>query len=101
MSAKDPYYIAPLLMGLTTYLLSWIGMRNAPPNPQAKMMTYMLPVMMTVFLVNLAGGLNLYYVVQNLAALPQQWLIANERAKSSPSPTKPVVQGSPVRKARA
>jgi YidC/Oxa1 family membrane protein insertase len=101
MSAKDPYYIAPLLMGLTTFLLSWIGMRNAPPNPQAKMMTYMLPVMMTVFLVNLASGLNLYYVVQNLAALPQQWLIANERAKTSPSPTKPVVQGAAVKKARA
>ena len=99
MSAKDPYYIAPLLMGLTTFLLSWIGMRNAPPNPQAKMMTYMLPVMMTMFLVNLAGGLNIYYVVQNLAALPQQWLIANERAKSSP--TTPVVQGAPIKKVRA
>jgi YidC/Oxa1 family membrane protein insertase len=95
MSAKDPYYIAPLLMGLTTYLLSWIGMRNAPPNPQAKMMTYMMPVMMTVFLVNLAGGLNLYYVVQNLAALPQQWLIANERSKAQ---VKPVVSGPPAQK---
>jgi len=96
MSAKDPYYIAPLLMGATTFLLSWIGMRNVPPNPQTKMMLYMLPVMMTMFLVNLAGGLNLYYVVQNLAALPQQWLIANERAKNPP----PVVQGTPVKKAR-
>jgi YidC/Oxa1 family membrane protein insertase len=95
MAAKDPYYIAPLLMGATTYLLSWIGMRNAPPNPQAKMMLYMMPVMMTVFLVNLAGGLNLYYVVQNLAALPQQWLIANERAKAAPV-TAPV-QGTPRR----
>ena len=96
MSAKDPFSIAPLLMGATTFLLSWIGMRNVPPNPQTKMMLYMLPVMMTMFLVNLAGGLNLYYVVQNLAALPQQWLIANERAKNPP----PVVQGTPVKKAR-
>ena len=85
LSAKDPYYIAPLLMGLTTFLLSWIGMRGAPPNPQTKMMTYMMPVMMTAFLVNLAGGLNIYYVMQNLAALPQQWLIANERSKSQPA----------------
>jgi len=96
MSAKDPYYIAPLLMGATTFLLSWIGMRNVPPNPQTKMMLYMMPVMMTMFLVNLAGGLNIYYVVQNLAALPQQWLIANERAKAGP----PIVQGTPIKKER-
>jgi YidC/Oxa1 family membrane protein insertase len=96
MSARDPYYIAPLLMGATTFLLSWIGMRNVPPNPQTKMMLYMMPVMMTMFLVNLAGGLNIYYVVQNLAALPQQWLIANERAKAGP----PIVQGTPIKKER-
>jgi YidC/Oxa1 family membrane protein insertase len=57
-------------------------MRNSPPNPQAKMMSWLMPVMMTVFLFNFASGLNLYYAVQNLAALPQQWLIANERAKT-------------------
>ena len=34
-------------------------------------------------LANLAAGLNLYYAVQNVAALPQQWLIANERAKTA------------------
>jgi YidC/Oxa1 family membrane protein insertase len=96
MAAKDPYYIAPLLMGATTFVLSWIGMRNVPPNPQTKMMLYMMPVMMTMFLVNLAGGLNIYYVVQNLAALPQQWLIANERAKAGT----PLVQGTPIKKER-
>ena len=82
ISLKDPYYIIPLLMGLSMFLLSWIGIRNAPPNPQAKIMAYVLPVMMTVFFLNFASGLNLYYAVQNIAALPQQWLIANERAKT-------------------
>jgi YidC/Oxa1 family membrane protein insertase len=33
-----------------------------------------------------AAGLNLYYAVQNVAALPQQWLIARERAKKGPPP---------------
>ena len=84
LSTKDPYYIIPLLMGASMYLLSWIGMRNAPPNPQTKMMSYMFPVMMTVFLVNMASGLNLYYTAQNLAALPQQWLIARERIRARP-----------------
>jgi YidC/Oxa1 family membrane protein insertase len=82
ISVKDPYYILPLLMGASMYVLSWIGMRNAPPNPQAKMMMYMFPVMMTVVLLNMASGLNLYYTAQNIAALPQQWLLARERARA-------------------
>ena len=82
ISIKDPLYILPLLMGASMYILSWIGMRNAPPNPQAKMMGYMFPVMMTVVLLNMASGLNLYYTAQNIAALPQQWLLARERARA-------------------
>jgi YidC/Oxa1 family membrane protein insertase len=82
ISVKDPYYILPLLMGASMFVLSWIGMRNAPPNPQAKMMMYMFPVMMTVVLLNMASGLNLYYTAQNVAALPQQWLLARERARA-------------------
>jgi YidC/Oxa1 family membrane protein insertase len=84
ISIKDPLYILPLLMGASMYVLSWIGMRSAPPNPQAKMMGYMFPVMMTVVLLNMASGLNLYYTAQNIAALPQQWLLARERAKARP-----------------
>ncbi|HEY4733590.1 MAG TPA: membrane protein insertase YidC [Gemmatimonadaceae bacterium] len=85
ISVKDPFYILPLLMGASMYVLSWIGMRNAPPNPQAKMMGYMFPVMMTVVLINMASGLNLYYTAQNIAALPQQWMLARERAKTRPA----------------
>jgi YidC/Oxa1 family membrane protein insertase len=89
ISIKDPLYILPLLMGVTMYLLSWIGMRNAPENPQAKMMSYIFPVMMTFLFLNFASGLNLYYTIQNLAALPQQWLLSNERGKAGTA----VVQG--------
>ncbi len=85
ISVKDPFYVLPLLMGASMYVLSWIGMRNAPPNPQAKMMGYMFPVMMTVVLLNMASGLNLYYTAQNIAALPQQWMLARERAKARPA----------------
>lgn len=84
ISLKDPFYIIPLFMGLSMFALSWIGLRSAPPNPQAKMMAYVMPVMMTVLFANFASGLNLYYAVQNVAALPQQWLIARERAKTTP-----------------
>jgi YidC/Oxa1 family membrane protein insertase len=45
-----------------------------------------MPIMMTVIFWNFASGLNLYYAVQNVAALPQQWLIARERATKGPPP---------------
>jgi YidC/Oxa1 family membrane protein insertase len=96
ISTKDPYYIVPVAMGVSMYLLTWIGSRNAPANPQGKLVGYMLPVMMTFLLANLASGLNLYYTIQNIAALPQQWLIARERqkgmqAKTSGQGTKKIV----------
>lgn len=87
LALRDPYYIVPIVMGLSMFLLSWIGMRAAPPNPQTKMMSYMMPAMFTIMFMNLSSGLNLYYAVQNIAALPQQWMIGKERAKAGPPPT--------------
>jgi YidC/Oxa1 family membrane protein insertase len=83
ISVRDPYYILPLLLGASSFLVSWIGMRNVPPNPQTKMMGYMFPLIMTSFFWKIAAGLNLYYFVQTLATIPQQWYIANERAKAT------------------
>jgi YidC/Oxa1 family membrane protein insertase len=85
LSQKDPLFILPAVMGISMYVLSWISLRSAPPNPQAKTMAYVFPVMMVFFFWRLAAGLNLYYAVQNVATLPQQWLIARERAKLTPA----------------
>ncbi|MGH7656350.1 MAG: YidC/Oxa1 family insertase periplasmic-domain containing protein [Gemmatimonadaceae bacterium] len=82
ISLHDPYYILPILMGLSMLLVSWIGMRNSPPNAQAKMMMYLMPGMFVLILFNTAAGLSIYYLTQNIASLPQQWLISNERAKA-------------------
>mgnify|MGYP003492785036 CR=1 FL=1 len=60
---------------------SKMGQRGIPPNPQMKMMMYVMPVMMTVLFLNFASGLNLYYAVSNIASIPQQWLISEERMK--------------------
>jgi YidC/Oxa1 family membrane protein insertase len=83
ISLKDPYYILPVLMGISMFILSWIGMRNAPPNPQTKMMAYIMPVVMTVIFFRFPSGLNLYYTVQNMVTIPQQWLLSKERAKGT------------------
>jgi len=82
LSLKDPLYVLPVLMGASMFGLNKIGMSGMPPNPQTKMMLYFLPLMMTVMFLNFASGLNLYYFVQNLASIPQQWLLARERRKA-------------------
>ncbi len=81
LSRPDPLYIIPLIMGLSMFGLTRMGQRGIPPNPQMKMMMYVMPVMMTVLFLNFASGLNLYYAVSNIASIPQQWLISEERMK--------------------
>ena len=98
IALKDPYYITPIVMGASMFVLSMIGMRAGPPNPQAKMMAYMMPVMFTVIFLNFASGLNLYYAVQNLVAIPQQWLLTRERTKAAAATA---VKGPPATKQRS
>lgn len=81
LSRPDPLYIIPVFMALSMFALSKIGQRGMPPNPQAKMMMYVMPAVLGVLFLNFASGLNLYYAVQNVAALPQQLLIMRERQK--------------------
>jgi len=86
ISIKDPVFVLPVLVAVTAMLLSWIGMRGMKANDQQKMMMYMMPAMMLFIFFNMASGLNLYYLVQNLASLPQQWLIAQERGRATSVP---------------
>jgi YidC/Oxa1 family membrane protein insertase len=81
LARSDPFFIIPVISGLSMFALSKMGQRGLPPNPQAQMMTYMMPVMMTIFGFSFASGLNLYWTASNLASLPQQWLIGKERMK--------------------
>ena len=84
ISLKDPFFVLPVLVAITAMGLSYIGMRGMKANEQQKMMMYLMPAMMMVIFFNMASGLNLYYFVQNLASLPQQWLISQERTKAQP-----------------
>ena len=101
ISLRDPLYVIPIVMGLSMFVLSWIGMRASPPNPQAKVMSYMMPAMFTVMFLNFASGLNLYYAAQNIAALPQQWLLARERQKVAPVAVVSVPAAAPAVKRRS
>jgi YidC/Oxa1 family membrane protein insertase len=99
LSRPDPLYIIPVIMGLSMYGLSKVGQIVMEPNPQMKMMLYIMPVMMTFLFLNFASGLNLYYAVSNIASIPQQWLLARERLKRGAKPgvqVKTVPAGPPA-----
>jgi YidC/Oxa1 family membrane protein insertase len=83
LSRPDPLYIIPVIMGLSMWGLSKVGQIGMEPNPQMKMMLYVMPVMMTFLFLNFASGLNLYYAVSNIASIPQQWMLARERVRRS------------------
>jgi YidC/Oxa1 family membrane protein insertase len=86
LARPDPLYIIPVVSGLAMFALSKLGQRGLPPNPQAKLMVFMMPAMMTLFGFNFASGLNLYWAASNIASLPQQYLIGRERMRRQGAP---------------
>ena len=86
LSLRDPLYILPVLMGISLFAVSKVGQMGMEPNPQMKMMLYLMPGMMTVLFLNFASGLNLYYFIQNVVSIPQQWILAKERIRLRPPP---------------
>ena len=82
LSVKDPYYILPILMGLSMLLTTKLN--PAPPDPtQAKMMM-LLPVVFTVLFISFPAGLVLYWLVNNLASALQQWYIMKRYEHTHP-----------------
>lgn len=76
LSAADPYFVLPVLMGIT--MLVQTKLNPTPPDPiQAKVMLIM-PFAMSVFFVFFPAGLVLYWVVNNLLSIGQQWYITRK-----------------------
>ena len=100
LSRPDPLYIIPIIMGLSMWGLTKVGQLGMEPNPQMKMMLYIMPVMMTFLFLNFASGLNLYYAVSNIASIPQQWLLARERQKRTAKAIVDVKTRSPEPKSK-
>ncbi len=73
LSAQDPYYVLPLLMGATMFIQTKLN--PAPPDPlQAKVML-MMPILFTGMFLFFPAGLVLYWTVNNLLSIAQQWQI--------------------------
>jgi YidC/Oxa1 family membrane protein insertase len=73
LSALDPYYVLPILMTITMVLQT--RMNPTPPDPvQAKVMKFM-PFVFSIFFFFFPAGLVLYWLVNNILSILQQWQI--------------------------
>lgn len=80
LSAKDPYYILPIVMGLTMVIQQKMTPSSMDPM-QAKMMM-ILPIVFTFMFLTFPSGLVLYWLVNNIFGIVQQYYV-NKKIKSS------------------
>lgn len=75
----DPYYILPIIAGITTFIQQKITMVGMDQNPQMAaqmtMMLYIMPIMIVVFAINFPAALSLYWVVGNIFMIVQTYFI--------------------------
>lgn len=86
LSAKDPYYILPILMGLSMIIQTKLN--PTPPDPVQARVMQIMPVVMSIFFFWFPAGLVLYWLVNNILSIVQQWQInrtihAEELAKKT------------------
>jgi YidC/Oxa1 family membrane protein insertase len=80
LSARDPYYVTPIIMGATMFLQQ--KLTPAPGDPmQAKIMLF-LPIIFTFLFLTFPSGLVLYWLVNNVLSIAQQWWVMREPSKS-------------------
>ena len=81
LAAMDPFFVLPLLYGVSFYAMQMLN--PPPPDPmQAKVMKAM-PIVFTALFVFFPAGLVLYWLVNNLLSLLQQWYITRKIEKAS------------------
>lgn len=73
LSVKDPYYVLPILMGISMLIQQWLSPTSTDPTQQ-KMM-WILPIVFTIFFLNFPAGLVLYWLVNNIVQVLQQWYV--------------------------
>jgi YidC/Oxa1 family membrane protein insertase len=86
LAAMDPYFILPLLMGASTYLMQALNPQVGDPM-QVRMMKLM-PIMFTVLFLFFPAGLVLYWLVNNLLSLAQQTYVYRQVEREQAAKTK-------------
>jgi YidC/Oxa1 family membrane protein insertase len=77
LSAKDPYYITPIIMGATMV----IQQKMSPPmgDPMQAKLMLLMPVVFTFLFLNFPSGLVIYWLFQNILSIGQQFYINKQR----------------------
>lgn len=78
LSAKDPYYITPILMGLSQFVMQ--KMSPAPGDEMQQKVMLIMPVMFTVLFLNFPSGLVIYWLISNILSIAQQAYINRKHA---------------------
>jgi YidC/Oxa1 family membrane protein insertase len=73
LSAPDPYYVLPILMGLTMIIQTKLN--PTPPDPLQARIMMIMPIVFSVFFFFFPAGLVLYWLVNNILSIAQQWQI--------------------------
>jgi YidC/Oxa1 family membrane protein insertase len=89
LASKDPYYILPVLMGLSMYLVSKMTPMTATDPQQQAMMKIMPVTMAGIFMISpISSGLAVYILTSSVVGIAQQWYL--NRKHPTPAPVKPV-----------
>jgi YidC/Oxa1 family membrane protein insertase len=83
LGEKDPYYILPIVAGITTFIQQKIMMAGQEHNPQMAMMLWMMPIMIVVFAISFPAALSLYWVVGNIFMIVQTYFIKGPDLKAT------------------
>lgn len=81
LSAIDPYFVLPLLMGATMFIQ--MQLNPAPPDPMQARIMKLMPIMFTVLFLFFPAGLVLYWLVNNVLSIAQQWYIMRQMEQRS------------------
>jgi len=73
LSVRDPYFILPLIMGAS--MLVQFKLNPSPPDPMQAKIMMLMPIVFTVMFLWFPSGLVLYWTVNNLLSIAQQWQI--------------------------
>jgi YidC/Oxa1 family membrane protein insertase len=81
LSIRDPYYILPLLMGVSMFIQQKLN--PAPPDPMQAKIMMALPVVFTVFFAFFPAGLVLYWTANSILSITQHWYITHKIEKAA------------------
>jgi YidC/Oxa1 family membrane protein insertase len=81
LSAKDPYFVLPLIMGVSMFIQQKLN--PAPPDPMQAKIMMSLPFVFTIFFAFFPAGLVLYWVVNNIISIIQPWYITQKIEKGA------------------